>query len=387
MVAVAKPNKPSNQPTSYRPISLLSNLGKIFEKIIHYRIIEFASDRNIISENQFGFRKEHSTVHQISRIKNKILSNKRRKKSTGLVLLDIEKAFDTVWHNGVIFKMMTNNIPEYLCKIISEFLDKRVFAVSVNKNVSNFMPIPAGLPQGSILSPTLYSIYTSDFKAPIEIDTAYYADDTALVSCSKLTSALLKKMELGLKSCNNYFKKWKIKINNNKTQAIIFPFNRSPKRVPTRQLHFENNYINISNEVVYLGVTLDKKLIFQKHIDKSCQRALQAFRSLWPFLNRRSSLNLKNKNLLYKCVIRPILCFASPIWYRAAETHLKKIQVIQNKCLKMIHNKEWRYPTSRLHEETGYDLFIDFIRRLNDNYFQKVATSRYCRIREGMEIL
>lgn len=386
VVAVAKPNKPANDPTSYRPISLLSNLGKLFEKLIHSRITDCTSESHIISENQFGFKKEHSTTHQIGRIKNKINLNKRLRKSTGLILLDIEKAFDTVWHNGLLYKMVAANMPKYICKIVSQFLEDREYAVSVNQSVSPFKSIPAGLPQGSILSPTLYSIYTSDFKPPKEVDTAYYADDTALITSSKLTSALLKKMELSLKACNKYFNKWKIKINNNKTHGIIFPFNKSPKRIPRRPLNFDGNIINIENEVIYLGVTLDKKLTFRKHIEYSCQKAIKAFRALWPFLNCRSTLSLKNKNLIYKCVIRPILSFASPIWYRAAKTHLKKLQVIQNKCLKMIHNKPWRFPTSLLHAETGYELFMDFVKKINVTHFQKILDSRYCKIRECREI-
>lgn len=243
------------------------------------------------------------------------------------------------------------------------------------------------MPQGSILSPILYSIYTSDFKPPKEIDIAYYADDTALISSSKLTSALLKKMERSLVACNEYFRKWKIKINRQKTQSIIFPWNKSPKRMPSRQVIFDNSSIHIQNEVKYLGVTLDKKLTFRKHTETSCEKAMNSFRALWPLLNRRSALSHKNKNLLYKCVIRPILSFASPIWYKAAESHLKRLQVVQNKCLKMIHCKNWRYSTAMLHEETRYELFKDFIKRINENYFNKIADTPYEILRECNEIL
>lgn len=387
VIPIHKPNKPVNNPNSYRPISLLSNIGKIFEKLIYHRLSDFTSSSNVISEKQFGFKKEHNTIHQVGRIKNKIIINKGLKKSTGLILLDIEKAFDTVWHNGLLYKLTTANIPKYICNIIADFLHNRTFAVSVNKSTSSFKNIPAGLPQGSILSPILYSIYTSDFKPPKETDIAYYADDTALISSSKLTSALLKKMERSLVSCNRYFRKWKIKINQQKTQSIIFPWNKSPKRVPLRQLFFDNNSIHVQDDVKYLGVTLDKKLTFRKHILTSCDKAVKSFRALWPLLNRRSLLNHKNKNLLYKCVIRPILSFASPIWYRAAKSHLKRLQIVQNKCLKMINCKHWRYSTATLHEETGYELFKDFIKRLNENYFNKITDSSYEILRECNEIL
>lgn len=386
VVAVHKPFKPRNIASSYRPISLLSNLGKIFEKLLHFRINEFVSSRGLPAKEQFGFKKDHCTIHQMSRIKNKIILNKRNKRSTGIVLLDIEKAFDTVWHHGLIFKLMSINLPKYLCKIVADFLDNRTFSVSANNFISSSKNIPAGLPQGSILSPLLYALYTSDFKAPKLIDVAYYADDTALITSSKLTSALLKKMEKSLLACNKYFRKWKIKINHDKTQAIIFPFNKSPKRSPRRPLMFNGNRIDTLNQVKYLGVIFDQKLLFRQHIDAACEKAIKSFRSLWPLLNRRSTLNLKNKNLLFKSVIRPILSYASPVWYKAAKCHIKKMQIIQNKCLKMIYNKNWRYSTQALHNETGYEMYTEFIQRQNTNYFTKISNSSYAIIRDCLEI-
>lgn len=386
IIPIRKPNKPIHNACSYRPISLLSNIGKIFEKIIFNRLREFTAMHNTITEKQFGFKKGHNTVHQVGRIKNRITTNKRLKKSTGVVLLDIEKAFDTVWHRGLLYKLLSANIPRYIWKIVADFLTNRSFAVSINTSTSSFKNLPAGLPQGSILSPILYSLYTSDFVPPREVDVAYYADDTALISTSKLTSALLKKMERSFIACSKYFYKWRIKINDQKTQSIIFPWNKSPKRVPSRQLLLNNNSITIQDEVKYLGVILDKKLTFRQHIEKSCEKAVKAFRALWPLLNRRSLLSHKNKNLIYKCVIRPIISFASPIWCKAANTHLKRLQIIQNKCLKMINNKPWHHPTTHLHRETGYELFSSFIRRLNENYFEKLSNTPYEILRECNEI-
>ena len=125
--------------------------------------------------------------------------------------------------------------------LIDSFLDSRNFCVALNGVNSAPKAIAYGLPQGSVLSPILYSIYTSDFTAPKDLETAYYADDTALISSSKLTSALLKKMEKGLSACTKYFHKWRIKINPKKSQAIIFPYNKSPKRIPRRQISIGND--------------------------------------------------------------------------------------------------------------------------------------------------
>lgn len=386
IIAIVKPNKPKMDPTSYRPISLLSNIGKLFEKIIHSRISEFVTDNNLIAKEQFGFKKGHSCIQQVNRIKNIVLLNKRKKLSTGLILLDVEKAFDTVWHNGLIYKMLQSNIPKYLCKIILEFLEERKYLVCVNGTHSSPKTTTAGLPQGSVLSPLLYSFYTSDFSPPPNVSTAYYADDTALITSSKLTSALLKKMENGLASCNKYLRKWKIKINPAKTQAIIFPFNKSPKRIPNRNLKFGDEEIPILNDVKYLGVVLDKKLNFSKHIDETSKKCSKVLKALWPLISYRSSLNAKNKNLIFKAVIRPSLTFACPLWYKAAKTHIKKLQIIQNKCLKIINNLRWRYPTDLLHSRSGYEKIHDFMYRLSQNYYNANAQSTYPLIRACREI-
>lgn len=194
VLPIAKPGKDPKLTTSYRPISLLSCLGKLFERVILARILRSAEENGIVAKEQFGFRAQHSTVHQVRRITKLIRSNKRRRLSTGMVLLDIEKAFDSVWHNGLIYKLDNANIPKYLTKLIQSFVSNRQFHVTVNGKVSTTRSIPAGLPQGSVLSPILYSIYTSDFKKPKYCEIGYYADDTSIICTGKLTSAIIKRL-------------------------------------------------------------------------------------------------------------------------------------------------------------------------------------------------
>ena len=157
---------------------MLNILGKIFEKIILIRLNEFTEQNDILSKEQFGFRRDHSTIHQVKRIVNIINTNKNHRKSTGIVFLDIEKAFDSIWHNGIIFKLSKFGYPIHLQKIIKSFLSDRYFAVNLDNEKSTQRGIPAGVPQGSILSPTLYSIYTSDFKALRNQTAAFYAPST-----------------------------------------------------------------------------------------------------------------------------------------------------------------------------------------------------------------
>lgn len=123
------------------------------------RLNEFIERKNIIKPIQFGFRAQHSTTHQISRIVKSIKQSKAHKHSTGMVLFDIEKAFDSVWHNGLVYKLHQLKFPMHLCRIIHSFCSDRNFTVHANGAQSSQKIIPAGLPQGSVLSPTLYCIF------------------------------------------------------------------------------------------------------------------------------------------------------------------------------------------------------------------------------------
>ena len=119
---------------------------------------EYTETNNIIKNEQFGFRKEHSTVHQVKRIVNFISNNKSTRKRTGLVLLDVEKAFDSIWHNGLIFKLNKFGYPIYLQKMVQSFLSERSFVVNIGTEYSSPHNIPAGVPQGSVLS-QIFNLY------------------------------------------------------------------------------------------------------------------------------------------------------------------------------------------------------------------------------------
>lgn len=382
VIPIHKKGKDPKLPTSYRPISILSLLDKVFEKVIHKRLVDFASQNNIINHQQFGFRKEHSTVHQIKRVTNFIECNKRNRKSTGVIFLDIEKAFDTIWHDGLLYKLNTFNFPIYLQKIIRSFLMNRSFVVFVDGEFSGEKPVPAGLPQGSVLSPTLYSLYTSDVIVRRNQEAAFYADDSAFVCRGKVSNAIIKRMQESLTSSQKYFDRWKIKVNDSKTQAMIFPYNKSPKRLPTRFLYGSGGIIPIKDDIKYLGIVLDKKLKFKQHVNYICDKAIKCGRALYPILNRRSKLNQKNKLLLYSMCIRPILTYGCQVWFhKTAKTHSKRLQIIQNKNLKIIHRLPPRYPTDLLHSRLNYKKIITFANDLTLSFNEKCRLSNYETIR------
>lgn len=355
IIPIPKPNKDHSNPANYRPISLLSCLSKIFERIILIRLNKHIRENEIIPNTQFGFRAQHSTSHQLLRITNNIKSNYSNKKSTGMVLMDIEKAFDSVWHKGLLFKLIKCNFPGYLTLLIKSFLEDRKFQVHLRMAVSQSFQIPAGVPQGSVLSPTLYNIFTSDIINLPECNIAMFADDTAIFTSSTDPEIIQDNLNSSLDLILQYYKKWKIKINVSKTQAIYFTKRRARRFLPNMDLIVDNNSIPWSNEVKYLGIVLDKKLTFKNHIDETTHKAEKYIKILYSFINRKSKLSLENKLLLYKVVFRAILLYGCAVWWKCAKTHKKKIQIIQNKCLKLIHNLPFFYSTTNLHNLDGIE--------------------------------
>lgn len=384
VIPILKPGKDPTKSSSYRPISLLSSLSKVFERSINTRILEHLDEHNVIPEEQFGFRRGHSTVYQLQRVTNNIKRNKAVSKSTIMAFLDIEKAFDSVWHNGLIHKLVFSQIPTYLVKIISSYLNQRSCRVFLQGTLSDVYNASAGVPQGSILGPILYNIYTSDVpRLPGGGKLSFFADDSAISYSGRVINHLINNLQKGLDCYIDYLTDWKIQVNTTKTQAIVFPHRNSKRLInPPSQIIIRGEIISWSAEVRYLGLTLDKKLLFRQHIDGIVSRSLIILKKLYPLINRRSKLSSTNRLAVYKQIVQPMLLYAAPIWKDCAQTHLRKIQVLQNRYLKMILNLPMRTNTSVVHQMANITKVNDKIHEIDNRFRLAANSSEYQLIRE-----
>jgi hypothetical protein len=130
-LAIPKPRKPPQDPGSYRPISLLPKLSKLLEKSVAKHLSRYAENKNITPNEKFAFRKRHSTTAQLARLTDFITHGFNRNKHTGIVLLDIEKAYDTVWVQGLIYKLISYDVPDYLVHFLLLYLTNRMFCITV----------------------------------------------------------------------------------------------------------------------------------------------------------------------------------------------------------------------------------------------------------------
>lgn len=227
IIPIAKPSKDHSRTENYRPISLLPTLSKIFEKLILKRINTFINSNNIIPASQFGFRNNHSTIHQLLRLTDFIATNFQKSKHTLALFLDVEKAFDKVWHQGLLYKIRQYGFPQYLQQIIKSFLINRSFKVQVNLVQSSVYDITASVPQGSPLSPTLFNIFISDLPQLKHSKIALFADDTVIFTTHQNLTLGRNKLQDDLNTLTEWFQQWKIKINPTKCKAKIFSLKKN----------------------------------------------------------------------------------------------------------------------------------------------------------------
>ncbi|GFV05286.1 RNA-directed DNA polymerase from mobile element jockey [Trichonephila clavipes] len=165
-----------------RPISLLPVLSKLAEKVILARLNDHLERENILIPEQHGFRPRLSTSHQLLRVVEFIKEGNNKDECTAAVFLDIQKAFDRVWHTGLLFKLITYKIPPPLIYLLNSYISDRSFTVKINRTFSQLKKINAGVAQGSILAPTLFNLYVNDIIKNSNTIICMYADDTAILS-------------------------------------------------------------------------------------------------------------------------------------------------------------------------------------------------------------
>jgi hypothetical protein len=189
-------------------------MAKIFEILLLNRLKKHTAP--IIRPEQFAFRHGHSTANQLTKLVDELAISFNRKERSVAVFLDFEKAFDKVWHEGLLYKMLTQNIPIQLTNIVKSFLEKRSFRVRQEKALSSPRSIMAGVPQGSCLSPLLFSLYINDIPTSPGTRINLYADDTMFVHTSMSKHHAASKIQTQIDLTTIWIKDWRMSINSGK---------------------------------------------------------------------------------------------------------------------------------------------------------------------------
>ena len=367
ILMIAKPGKDHTQASSYRPISLLPSLSKLFEKILLSKISPFLHRNNVIPDHQFGFREKHSTIEQVNRITNEIRKAFELKEYCCAIFLDVAQAFDKVWHKGLLYKIH-KALPVQFYMILKSYLTNRQFTIKQSEFISEEYPVKAGVPQGSVLGPILYIIYTADIPLNRKVQTSTFADDTAVLCRDKCPKRAAKTISDHLLLIEEWLENWRIKVNEQKCKHVTFTLR--PQSCPAIRL----NGINIPqvNDVTYLGIHLDRRLTWKRHIEaKILHMKLKAASLNW-LLNKNSGLKLDYKVLIYNAVLKPIWMYGIQLWGTTCATNIDKIQRFQSKILRALTGAPWYVRNVNIHKDLGILLVKPEIERSRTKYFIKL---------------
>ena len=253
--------KPVEDPKTYRPISLLCVPYKTLERLIYTRIEPIVDP--LLPREQAGFRQGRSTVNQTVLLTKHIEESFETKKKTGAVYVDLTASYDTVWHRGLTCKLLRLLPDKHMVQVIMELIRNKSFTAGDSKR-SRLRRLRNGLPQGSVLAPLFFNIYTYDLPSTISQRYAY-ADDLALMHTSKDWKTSEGTLSQDMTTLSAYLQTWRLKLSHTKTVTTAFHLNN---REAKRELKIFNNgkLLPCCPTPTYLGVKLDRSLTFRHHL-------------------------------------------------------------------------------------------------------------------------
>lgn len=265
---IPKKNKNSSNPKDYRPISLLSCLGKLCERLVLIKLSHFIESNKIIIKQQAGFRKNRQTKDNVFVLIQKIAEAFNRKKRVLGFFFDIASAFDKVWHEGLLFKLIQSKIPRSIILWVKSFLTNRAFAVKVNSATSEKLEISAGVPQGAVLSPTLFSLFINDIpkiEKKNSSNSLLFADDLAsFFILRKINNKFIKTVNNYLIEIEKWLCKWRLMMAPSKCNYIIFHNGNKPESYNNFHPEIFKETIPITNTITFLESHLIQN--FPSHI-------------------------------------------------------------------------------------------------------------------------
>ena len=319
--------------TNYRPISILPCLSKIYERAMYDRLINFLNSNNILSNNQFGFRKNLSPKLAITKLIDSVIQDLGKEKFIVSVFLDLKKAFDTLDHEILLSKLHHYGIKGKIKDWFRSYLSNRYQCTFINNKISEYALISTGVPQGSTLGPLLFLLYINDItNSSNKLQFTIFADDTNLTYSALDKNSLIRTINSELNYVSNWLLINKLSLNTEKTKYLIFA---GKKIVGDTLIEMCGNKIARVNSLKYLGITIDDQLTWKDHIASICHK-----------LSKSSGILHKIKHLLtndilliiYYSLCYPYLHYCNVVWGMATKSLINPLVIIQKRIIRTLSN-------------------------------------------------
>lgn len=335
---------------NYRPVSLLSSVGKAMERIVFKSLFEYFQNNFLISVWQSGFIPGHSTVTHLVEIYHTFCQAVSEGKEIRVVFCDVSRAFDRVWHQGLLFKLEKCGIAGTLLAWLKDYLHERYQRVVLNGQMSTWALVMAGVPQGSVLGPLLFLIYLNDITHVVKhCQIRMFADDTSLFIEVDDRMEAANKVNEDLTAISLWAKTWLVTFSPPKSESLIISNKTRIEGHPP--IYMDGRVLTEVTHHKHVGVTISRDLSWNKHISSIENRA----RSV---LNRMSqckyTLTRRSLERVYFAYIRPIMEYADIVWAGGNDTDLAKLEMVQKDAARVVTGATARCSTTLLMDDIGW---------------------------------
>ena len=339
---------------NYRPISVIPNVAKIFEKIIYDQLYQYLNENGLLNSGQSGFRSPHSTLTAFQTNDNWSV-NIDRGLLNGVIFIDLKKAFDTIDHEIILKKLTKYGVDQDALKWFKSYLTNRMQGCNVNNHLSSASPLTCGVPQGSIIGPLLFLIYINDLPNCLNVGTPrMYADDTNVTFSAATIPDLESQIDSDLKYLDCWLKANKLSLNVAKTEFMVISSRQKLQSLLndyTMNIHIDGVPINQSNQSKSVGFIIDENLLWKTHIheiSKKVSSGVGALKRVRPFVSMHTAIKI------YKGLIEPHFDYCSAVWDGLTQQLSEKLQKLQNRAIRVITKSSYDI-SSRFLNQLGWD--------------------------------
>lgn len=357
-----------------RPIALSSCLGKILERLINERLVWWAEKNNKIEKEQNGFRRGKSCLENISKITTDIKNSLNKNEYTLVAYLDVKSAYDNVQHNILLKTLGRLNCPTNITKYVDKWIKSRVTEFIISKNQTETRTIHKGLPQGAVLSPILYTLYTHDIQKniPEDIKITKFADDIAVYVSSPNRAANKTKIEVAINTINNNLEEIGLELSAKKT--VLVEYNKYGIQDKELSIKVKDVVVKNEKEAKFLGIWIDNGLKYRKQIEVVRAKVNKA-NSIITYLARKTKgMETNTAFMLYKSIVRSITDYASFIYYPNTKSLSIKLERAQFQGVRTALGYRNSTPTNVMIAEAKIHLLRDRANLLARNFLIKAST-------------